>query len=217
MPTSSDEPNVFVHDALSRGIDRADIEAALLEARWPKDKVRGALREYAEVDFPIPVPRPKPYLSAREAFLYLVLFTNLFLSAFYFGTILFELIEKAFPDSAAPSWSGRYSEDTLRWAVAFVMVSFPIFLFLTIRLGREIKEDPGKRASKVRRWLTYLTLFVAASFMVGDLVTLIHHFLAGEMTIRFVLKALVIAVIAGTAFTYYLRDLRQEETWQEAS
>lgn len=212
MSSPSDEPVPFVREALVRGKSRNEIEAVLLEAGWTREKVSGALREFAEVgsDFPIPVPRPKPYLSAREAFLYLLLFTALFLVSFNFGSILFELIENRFPDPAVSPYF-NYSEETLRWNVAYLVVSFPLFLFLTFHLGKELRKDPGKRASKIRKWLTYLTLFVAAGFFVGDLVALIHHFLGGELTMRFFLKVLVVAAISGTVFGYYLHDLKQEE------
>jgi hypothetical protein len=40
---------------------------------------------------------------------------------------------------------------------------------------------------------------------------LIFNLLGGDLTIRFLLKVLVVAVIAGSAFTYYLLDLRKEE------
>ena len=63
----------------------------------------------------------------------------------------------------------------------------------------------------MRRWLTYLTLFVAAAVLVGDMITLVNNVLGGELSIRFVLKVLVAAVIAGTIFGFYLHDLRREE------
>jgi hypothetical protein len=159
------------------------------------------------VGFSLPVPRPQPYLSAREAFLYLVLFTSLFLSAFHVGAILFELIAKAFPDPVGPDFSAR----SLRWALSYVVVSSPIYLVLTVRQAHELRADPAKRASKMRKWLTYLTLFVAAGFLVGDLVALVFHFLEGELTVRFLLKVLVVGAIAGPVFGYYLRDLRKDE------
>lgn len=207
MIGSSEDLATFVREALGRGIPRERIADALVAAGWRREKVARALSAFAEVDFPLPVPRPQPYLSAREAFLYLLLFTTLFLSAFNLGTILFELIERAFPDPASPDFSSQ----ALRWAVSYVVVSFPIYLFLTLRQERELRRDPAGRASKVRKWLTYLTLFVAAGFLVGDLVALIFHFLEGELTMRFLLKVGVVAAIAGTAFGYYLRDLRREE------
>ena len=72
-------------------------------------------------------------------------------------------------------------------------------------------RSPGKRLSAVRRWLTYLTLFIAACVLVGDLITLVHAFLSGELTLRFALKVGVVALIAGGIFGWYLWDLRQEE------
>lgn len=207
MTGSSEDLAAFVRQALAQGIPRQRIESALIEAGWPREKVTRALGAFAEVDFPLPVPRPQPYLSAREAFLYLLLFTTLFLSAYHLGRILFELIDSAFPDPAAPD----FSPHALRWSVSYLVVSFPIFLVLTVRQERELRRDPAKRASKVRKWLTYLTLFVAAGFLVGDLVALVFHLLGGALEVRFVLKILVVAALAGTAFGYYLRALRREE------
>lgn len=207
MAGSSEDLIRFVRQSLERDIPRDRIEDALRAAGWPREKIDSALGEFAEVDFPVPVPRPKPYLSAREAFLYLLLFTTLFLSAFNLGSILFELIEMALPDPAGPG----FSASSLRWSVSFVVVSFPIYLYLTVRTARELRRDPAKRASKVRKWLTYLTLFVAAGFLIGDLVALIFHLLEGELTARFLLKVLVVAVLAGAAFGYYLRDLGKDE------
>ena len=74
-----------------------------------------------------------------------------------------------------------------------------------------IKRDPSKRASKVRKWLTYMTLFVAAGVIIGDLTALVYGLLGGELSLRFALKALTVGFIAGGIFGYYLWDLRQEE------
>ena len=59
--------------------------------------------------------------------------------------------------------------------------------------------------------LEYMTLFVAAGVIIGDVVTLIYNLLGGEITIRFMLKVLVVAFIAGSVFWYYLPDIRREE------
>jgi hypothetical protein len=52
---------------------------------------------------------------------------------------------------------------------------------------------------------------VAACALIGDVTTLVYNLLGGELTVRFVLKVLTVGIIAGTAFTYYLRDLRRDE------
>jgi hypothetical protein len=77
--------------------------------------------------------------------------------------------------------------------------------------NRDAHVDPTKRTSPVRRWLTYLTLFVATCVLIGDFMSLVYSFLGGELTVRFVLKVLTVGVIAGTGFWYYLSDLRLDE------
>jgi len=62
----------------------------------------------------------------------------------------------------------------------------------------------------VRRWLTYLTLFVAAVLLIGDFTTLVYYLLGGETTLHFVLKAATLGAIAGTIFGYYVRDVRAD-------
>jgi hypothetical protein len=206
---TSEELSSFVKEALGRGLRPAQIEEALLRAGWSQEQVRAALAGFAQFDFPIPVPTPKPYLSAREAFLYLVQFTTLYISAYYLGNLFFQIIDRAFPDPANPA--GDYARQAIRWSVSSVIVAFPVFLYVSSVTNRAIRTDANKRGSKVRRWLTYLTLFVAASFLIGDFITLVYNLLGGELTVRFVLKVLTIAVLAGTTFWYYLSDLRLDE------
>jgi len=208
----SEELLSFVRDALGRGLSRAEIENALLMAGWRPDQVRSALAAFAQVDeFPIPVPRPKLYLSAREAFMYLVLFTTLYLTTFNLGRLVFQFINIAFPDAAATVDFVESARQAIRFSVASLIIAFPIFMYLSLLIGRSIRRDPSKRASKVRKWLTYMTLFVAAGVIIGDLTALVYGFLGGELSLRFALKVVTVAVIAGGIFGYYLWDLRQEE------
>ena len=202
----------FVREALSRKVPRSEIEQALQRGGWTREQTRSALDAFVDTDFPLPVPRARPYLSAREAFQYLVLFATLYTSAYYLGSLLFDFINRAFPD---PSWNtdgyDEYVRESIRWSVSALIVAFPVFLYTSLLTTRAIHDDPIKRASKIRRWLTYLTLFIAATALIGDVTTLVYNLLSGELTVRFVLKVATVALIAGTAFTYYLRDLRVDE------
>ena len=157
------------------------------------------------------MPKPRPYLSAREAFLYLTLFTTLYLSAYHLGSLLFRLIEQAMPDPADSEFMAMRLADSMRWSTASVIIAFPVFLFLARYLGKELARCQTKRLSAVRRWLTYLTLFVAAVVLIVDLTTLVNNVLGGDLTLRFLLKVIVAGVIAGSIFGYYLWDLRSEE------
>jgi hypothetical protein len=207
----SEELLSFVKDALAQGRSRQQVEEVLLQAGWSAEQVRGALAGFAEVEFPIPVPRPKQYVSAREAFMYLVLFGTLYLSACHLGNLLVLFINQAFPDPAASAEAVQYAREAMRWSVSYLIIAFPVFLYVSRLVGRAIRLAPTKRASKVRRWLTYLTLFIAAAVLTGDGVTMIYNVLSGELSVRFVLKVLSVGMIAGSIFGYYLSDLRQEE------
>lgn len=201
----------FVRESLSRGQSRAQIEGVLGQAGWQPEQVRRALSAFADVAFPVPVPRPRPYLSARDAFLYLVLFTALYISAFSLGALLFQFIERALPDRAVRYPNADALNNGIRWAVANLIVAFPLFLALSVSMQRGIDRDPTKRGSRIRKWLTYLTLFLGAGMLIGDIIALVNGVLSGELTLPFLLKVIVVAVIAGTAFGYYLWDLRQDE------
>ena len=63
----------------------------------------------------------------------------------------------------------------------------------------------------MRRWLTYLTLFVAASILIGDVTSIVYNLLGGEITTRFALKVLTVGAITGSVFAYFHHDLRQGE------
>jgi hypothetical protein len=143
--------------------------------------------------------------------MYLLLFTTLYLSAYNAGVVVFESINRAFPDAAVRA-SGVYARQEVRWALSSLIVSFPVFVYLSVMIERSIRADPGKRRSNIRRWLMYLTIFAAATVLIGDFITLVYNALGGELTTRFVLKMLTIATIAGTIFGYYLSDLRLEDT-----
>lgn len=211
MATGSTNLDTFVRDALVGGQSRANIARVLKEAGWPAEQVTLALGAYADIAFAVPVPRPRASLSAREAFLYLVLFTALYLTAFNFGHILFELINRGFPDAASPASGGTFARESMRWSVSGLIVAFPVFLWTSSYVGREVAKNPAGLLSPVRRWCTYLTLFIAVSCLIGDGTTLVYNLLSGELTMRFVLKVLVVGAIAGSALWYYLRDLRQGE------
>jgi hypothetical protein len=206
---TTDELSDFVKQALAAGVSRDAIRDVLLKGGWPVEDVRTALRGYAEVSFPIPVPAPKPALDARDAFIYLVLFSTLYLSAYNLGALVFRFIEMAFPDTAG-GIDPPYVRQAIRWSLASLLVAFPVFLYVSRVATRGIRQHPARRTSKVRRWLTYLTLFVSTSVLVGDLIALVFNLLGGELTIRFVLKVLTVAAIAGGVCAYYVWDLREE-------
>jgi hypothetical protein len=205
---------VFVESSLRAGQPRDAVRTALEQAGWSKDQIADALAHFADVAFAVPVPRPRAQLSARDAFWYLLMFGALYWSAYHLADLLFGFINRAYPDEANLSYYGdntEYIERGIRWSTAALIVAFPVFLFSALRIGKEVVTDPTRRNSAMRKWLTYLTLLVASSAMVGDGITLIYNMLNGELTMRFVLKVVVVAVIAAAVFGYYTWSMRRDD------
>ena len=198
----------FVREALGRGLSREDIVRGLEQGGWSGKEIQTALDAYVETALPLPVPRKRVSGSPKEAFLYLLMFGMLYTFAVALGSILFQLIDLVLP---LPGETAAWLLSSLRWGVATVVVAFPLFLFLSWLIAREAVQNPSHKISPVRRWLTYLTLLFTAVALVCDLISLILRFLEGDLTLRFGLKVLVVALIAGGAFGYYLSDLRRDE------
>jgi hypothetical protein len=60
----------FARESLLRGLGKPEIRKAMLDAGWTEDQVRNAVDAYADAVFPVPIPKPRPHLSARDAFLW---------------------------------------------------------------------------------------------------------------------------------------------------
>jgi hypothetical protein len=175
----------FTRSALAAGIARGDIARVLGEAGWPEAEVKSALDSFADVHFGVPVPRPKPYLSAWEVFVYLVMFLALYAIAYHLASITFEFINTRFPDPLQDTGGKLAFFNAIRLDISGLIVSLPLFLFMFNLSNRAISHDPTKRSSRPRKWLTYLTLFIAVVSLASDLGTLVYNVLGGEFTVRF--------------------------------
>ena len=203
---------VFVKEALEKGQARDRIRAALLDAGWRAPEVDEALATFADVSFPIAVPRPQVYLSAREAFLYLLFFILLAVVSWNLGSLLFALIDTAIPDRLEQgSYLARNLDFQINGAIAGLVVGTPIFLWLARLLLRARKANPALQRSRIRKWLIYISLVIAGSILVGDAISLVYSFLSGELSLRFALKSLVVAAIAGAIFGYFITNAEQDE------
>src|SRR3989344_35451 len=148
----------------------------------------------------------------RDVFMYLLSIITLVTIAVAFGILLYQYIDIKFPDRLTEGyyWSKSASFDSVRNSMAVLMVVFPVFIWVSWFLRKDLKKNPEKRELKIRRWLLYLTLFLASLVIIGDLVALLINFLNGELTNRFVLKVLVVFFIAGSIFAHYFSELKDK-------
>jgi len=201
----SDDLSAFIEHARQKGMDHSTIRMLLLSAGWKEKDVIEAL---AKTSLEVPIPAPPDRGGAREAFFHLLSFAAFYASVVAVVTLLFRYINRLFPDPAMSMLRGAWEFSAIRWSLAFVIVSFPVFLWITRLLLREMRAHPERSFSGTRRWLTYLTLFLASIALAGDVITLVFRLLEGELTARFVLKVFVVLLVAGLAFVYYFLSLR---------
>ncbi len=209
--SSSDIVSQFVKEALSAGHSRAEISGQLKTAGWSEREVTQALSAFAENDFTPPVPKPRSQLTARDAFIYLVLFTALSFSAGYLIALVNSILNIQLPDPGDSQYLRKQSFDMINWSIATLVIAGPVYLWMTYYTRRQIARDAGYKRSLVRKWLTYLALFVTAMFFLGDGAYVIYTLLDGEVTLRFLLKALMVAVVNLAIFIFYLRDVEEKE------
>ncbi|OAN77678.1 hypothetical protein A8B82_12255 [Sulfitobacter sp. EhC04] len=193
----------FVRDALSSGKTRAEISQALTDSGWSRSEVTDALDAWAETMFAPPVPRPQATLSARDFFIYALTFGVMIIGAIHLVQLFHALID-LWLDTDSYRSSGR-----IRWSMAVLIVTTPVYLWLTVRERGKLADDPALYRSAIRRWLMYVTLLLSAAVLLGDGIAVIYAFLSGDFTLQFFLKALVVAVVAGLIFLFYLADIRK--------
>ncbi|HEY9580503.1 MAG TPA: DUF5671 domain-containing protein [Rhizorhapis sp.] len=201
----------FVEAALAAGESKARISEALHRAGWQTGEIQTALAAFADVEFAIPVPRPTSQPSARDSFLYLLLFTALYMSAISLGTLLYQFINIGFPDPVQRQYESMQVEENLRWGAAMLIIFLPVYIIMDRKVSRLRSANPDHGRSGVRRWLTYLTLYATAIIFLSDLGFLLYIFLKGELTSRVFLKALAIAGISALIFWRYLAEMRGDE------
>jgi hypothetical protein len=195
----------FVHDALSAGRSRTEIEAALTEEGWAPRDIEAGLAAYADSAFVPPVPRPVRTTTPRHAFLYALLFIALAVTAVNLVNLVHAQIDRALPDPAFETWAERVA-GRIRWAVAGLVVATPVYLLVARAIDRAAAADESILKSPVRKWLTYFALLISALIFLGDAIFVLYRFLAGELTLRFALKAGTVALLSGAIFLHYLRE-----------
>ena len=148
--------------------------------------------------------------GAQDFFLYLVIFFSLAFVAFGEGSILFGFINKFVTDRELNIYP-TFDQGSVKFGIAALIIAGPIFFLISRIIAKRVSEQKIALESKVRKWLTYIVLFFAAATIIGDLITLVVNFLGGDFPSSFLLKVLVVLLIAGGIFSYYFWDMRRTE------
>jgi hypothetical protein len=150
----------------------------------------------------------KPQTTPKDFFIHVAAVIALYATAISLINLLFQVIDISFPDKL-DYYVDPYSS-AIRWSIAMIAIAFPVFILLQRTIDKSIKNDQGKLEIFVRRWLSYLTVFIAGLVIAIDLVTLLYKFLGGEISSRFLLKVAAVLVVSAVIFGYYFADIKRK-------
>lgn len=149
--------------------------------------------------------------TARDVFSYLLLIAMFIVGVVSFLTLLFQYINIQFPDTLDYWWRDG-SLAAIRRAISALVVSWPVVIFMSIFIGKDLRANEGKQNIWIRKWLLHLMLFVSSIAIIVDLITLINTYLDGEVTTRFIFKVIAVLLVALAVFWYYLWELKRDPT-----
>jgi Domain of unknown function (DUF5671) len=156
---------------------------------------------------------PQTKTSAKDFFINLGAIVALYSIVISLLNLLFNVINYAYPQITITG-DNYYGSQSISMPVATLIIFFPVFVLLMWLMEKNYKVEPEKKHLGVRRWLIYITLFVAGLILAGDLVTVLYYFIDGqEMTnTGFIFKILSVFVVILTVLLYYVFDIRNKLT-----
>lgn len=206
---------------LETGARKDGILEELTAVGWQESEIDAA---YAQALIARGVPTPGSHgtgaVGRRASTLDVVLnffsFILLGIIATALGTLYFQVINHYFPDTLA-SYGARMSADAVYYAIAALIVAYPLYYYVMRVWFKRFREDEAKLESKLTKWLTYLVLLIASVTIVGDLIAVLFTFFRGEISMRFFLKACTVLGIAGMILGFYVHERKQVQFRQSVA
>src|SRR5579863_2374117 len=135
----------FVKDAFRAGKSRAETHAVLKEAGWTDEQLNGVWKEYYDKPFPVPIPRPRAYVSPRYTALNLFFFLLLLLTIWAGDSIIFTFLDYYLPDGLGRRQGlfympGRQIGEALHGHLATVQVCVPLMVVTNNMIARATSQ-----------------------------------------------------------------------------
>ena len=151
------------------------------------------------------------FIMIKNIFYYLLAFMTLCYSVWHFLSIIFNTIEKKVPDilDNVYDYSDSYNNDTFRFSIASLVIMLPIYIAISWHINRQIEDGHIEADSKVRHTMIYTTILFSVIAIAGSLVSTVYSYLGGEITTRFVYKALSVSIVSLAVGAYYYYTLNR--------
>ena len=148
------------------------------------------------------------YNTAKHFVLQLGSLISLYLSLSFLIVLLFGVVDLLLPNPSEGYWVVESATGNVRLGIAMVIVFFPTYLILTRLVNSIRRENKNATYLTLTRWLIYVSLLIGGGVLLGDLAAVIVSFLNGDITLRFIYKALIVLLSTGIAFQYYILDVQ---------
>lgn len=152
----------------------------------------------------------KQKLNVGYAFLSLGVLISLITSVSSFLNLAFEILNKKFPDVLNATYQYGYASsqfEAARIFLAMLIIMFPAFLILAYFWKKKEKKGLGQYDEVMRKWLSYIVIFLSILIVAIDLIILVKYFVSGEITVRFILKVLIAIISAKIILCYFLPEV----------
>lgn len=208
MPIS--ELNNYISVLREKNIPDDTIKAELLKHDWPEKEINEALSpDNSNISLP---PPPVPRLGMWITFQYFILFICLYVSATALGGIMHIAVDQYVADTIKNASNYRLNLENpfLKFYLAGIIVTFPIFALLFVLLKKEALKNPAIKNIQARKQLFYITLTVTFIIMIGHLIATIYGFLNGSATLNSLAQLAVTFLVAGSIFAYLLHEVKED-------
>jgi hypothetical protein len=156
----------------------------------------------------------KPKLNIGFFFLCLGVLITLITSVVSFLNLIFETLDKQFPDVLNSTYQYGYSTydfENIRIALATLIIFFPIFITISYFWKKFTNSEMGHIDEIIKKWVIYIILFLSSIVTAIDLVILVKYFVSGEITNRFILKVISILIVVIIVGVYYVLLLKSKK------
>jgi hypothetical protein len=151
---------------------------------------------------------------AYHLFLYLSSFFSL---GFLIGgllTTLFQFVNKYIPDAVL----GRdqyaisaYDDASLKVGISMLLIASIVYFIATFIINKKLEKGEIRPDSIVRKFMTYIALFILVAISIGSLATLFYNYLTGELTSNSFGKIIAFFLVNGFFAYFYFWEIRRKE------
>lgn len=142
-------------------------------------------------------------LGPKEVIVQILSIIALYVSVGALFGVVFAFIDALFPGVVSAVGVFDVPNESVRFAVATLIIAFPLFVWLSRLVEKEVAALGAGTEFLTRKWLLYITIALAGAAIAGTAVSVLFSYLNGDITARFIAKALTIVVVSAAGLTYY--------------